>query len=64
MHLELKSMVLHWSVNEQFGFKSKVLHGFLTAWWVSAPATHNKVYNVNFDIGGGGGGGGLYSNLL
>ena len=40
-----------------------ILHGFLTdlsAWWDSAPKTHNKVYNVNFDIGEGG----LYKYLL
>jgi hypothetical protein len=57
MHLKFKSKILHWSLNEQFGFKSKILHGFLTDFlkvpgWDSAPETHNKVSNVNFDIGG------------
>jgi len=26
MHPEFKSKVLHWSLNEQFGLKPKVLH--------------------------------------
>ena len=55
------------SLNEQFGFNTKIVHGFLTDFlkvpgWDSAPETHNEVSNVNFDIFFLGGG--LYSNLL